>query len=97
MEHPLQSHFDRMVVLLGCLRGTFEDMGPARQQREFFEQYLDENELELALHIVCEYILESPASMIGPSVLANIEEAHRAMDLQDDCVEKIRLKISGNR
>jgi hypothetical protein len=86
-----------MVVLLRPLRDVFENSGPGIRQREFFDEYLDANELELALHILCEYILESPAPMTAPSVLARIEDAHRAMDLQDDCIERIRLKISGNR
>jgi hypothetical protein len=50
-----------MVVLLRPLRDVFENSGPGIRQREFFDEYLDANELELALHILCEYILESPA------------------------------------
>lgn len=97
MVHPLQSHFDRMVVLLRPLRDVFENSGPGSQEREFFDEYLDANELELALHILSEYILETPTSITTPSVLARIEDAHRAIDLQNDCIERIRLKISGNR
>jgi hypothetical protein len=92
MVHPLQSHFDRVMVLLRPLRAVFENNGTASPQREFVDEYLNANELELALDTVCDFILESP-TMADSSVLARIEDAFQAMELQDDRLGKVRSKI----
>jgi hypothetical protein len=93
MVHPLQPHFDRVIVMLRPLRAVFENNGTVSPQRKFFDEYLDANELELALDTVCDFILESPTPMADTSVLARIEDAFRAMELQDDRLGKVRSKI----
>jgi hypothetical protein len=93
MVHPLQSHFDRLMVVLRPLRVVFEVNGTASPQREFFDEYLDANELELALDTVCDFILEAPTPITDSSVLPRIEDAFRAMELHDDRLEKVRSKI----
>jgi hypothetical protein len=57
--------------------------------REAFDGYLEANELELALHSACDALLESPYDKPSVEVLEKIEDAHKAMDLRDDCVERL--------
>jgi hypothetical protein len=88
IAHPLQPHFDRVSALLTELRTALEDHPVFRSRREAFDEYLGANELELALHSACDALLESP-TMPSAEVLKKIEDAHKAMDLRDDCVERL--------
>jgi hypothetical protein len=90
MAHPLQSHFDRVSALLRELRVALEDHALFQNHREWFDEYLEANELELALHSACEALLESPHDKPSAEVLKKIQDSHEAMDLQDDCVERLR-------
>src|ERR1700726_2210204 len=87
MAHPLQPHFDHVSVLLRELRAVLEDHVVFRSRREAFDEYLEMNELELALHSACDVLLESPFDKPSAEVLKKIEDLHKAMELRDDCVE----------
>jgi hypothetical protein len=89
MAHPLQPHYDRVSALLRELRSGLEDHPVFRSRREAFDEYLEANELELALHSACEALLDSPYDKPSAEVLKRIEDAHKAMDLRDDCVERL--------
>jgi len=90
MAHPLQAHYEHVAALLQPLRAVFDTEAAHGQQREFFDELLAANELEIALHLACSFLLDSLIPVFDASVLARIETAHRAMDLHDDCVEKLR-------
>jgi Bacterial protein of unknown function (DUF899) len=89
MAHPLQSHYDRVSALLKELRAALEDHAVFRRHREAFDEYLEANELELALHTACDAFLESPSGRPSAEVLQKIEDLHKAMELRDDCVQKL--------
>jgi hypothetical protein len=89
MSHPLQPHYDHVSALLRELRAALGDHAVFRSRRDTFDEYLEANELELALHSACEALLESPYDKPSPEVLKKIEESHKAMDLRDDCVKRL--------
>jgi hypothetical protein len=89
MAHPLQSHYDHVSALLKELRAALEDHAVFRGRREWFDEYLGANELELALHSACDALLEDPFDKPSAEVLKRIEDLHKAMELRDDCVERL--------
>jgi hypothetical protein len=89
MAHPLQSDYDRISALLRELRRALEDHAIFRSRREWFDEYLEANELELALHTACDALLEDPFDKPPAEVLKKIEDLHKAMELRDDCVERL--------
>ena len=89
MTHPLQLHFDRVSALLRELRTALEDHPAFQSRREAFDESLEANELELALHPACDALLDSPHDRPSAEVLKKIEDAHNAMELRDDCVERL--------
>ena len=89
MAHPLQSHYDRVSALLRELRAVLEDHAVFRSHREWFDEFLEANELELALHSACDALLENPFDKPSAEVLKKIEDLHKAMELRDNCVERL--------
>jgi hypothetical protein len=89
MAHPLQDHFDHVSALLSELRAALEDHVVFRSCRKAFDEYLEANELELALHSACDALLENPFDKHSAEVLKKIEDLHKAMELRDDCVERL--------
>jgi hypothetical protein len=57
-----------------------------------FDEFVRECELGLALHAVCDYLLESGSPRPGPSVIERIDALHRSMKIQDDCVDRLRQR-----
>jgi hypothetical protein len=89
MAHPLQSHFDRVSTLLRELRAALEDHIVFQTRRDLFDEFLEANELELALHAACGALLETTSERASPEILKMIEALHQQMELRDDCVERL--------
>jgi len=89
MPHPLQTHFDHVSALLRELETALVNDQGFQNSRNLFNEYLESNELELALHLVCDALLEQPHNKPSATALRFIADVHKAMDLQDDCVEKL--------
>ena len=89
MTHPLQPHFDYVSALLREVKTALEDHVVFQSRREAFDEYLEANELELALHSACDALLESPSDKPSAEVLKKIEDLHKAMELRDDCIERL--------
>jgi hypothetical protein len=93
MGHPLQAHFDRVSTLLRELGTKLQDDPSFQRHRARFDEYLDQNELELALHAACDGIMER-STRCSDEVVRMIDDAHCVMGLHDGCVEALR-KLSG--
>jgi hypothetical protein len=89
MAHPLQSHFDRVSTLLRELRAALEDHIEFQTRRDLFDEFLEANELELALHAACGALLGTKSERASPEILKMIEALHQQMELRDDCVERL--------
>lgn len=89
MEHPLQEHYERVTALLQPLRPILQ----AEADSLFaFDEFLAQNELELALHVACDFLLSHQGIPINRDTLTAIESAHAAMDIEDDCLLKLQRK-----
>jgi hypothetical protein len=51
-----------------------------------FEEFMREHEFELALHVLCDYLLEPTTQPVAPTVVKLIEKLHASMQIVDNCV-----------
>jgi hypothetical protein len=56
---------------------------------DFFDEYVEQREFELALHIVCDFLLETNSPQVNKSTIDKIQHLHAAMKIDDGCVEKL--------
>ena len=75
--------------MLRELRSALDDHVLFLSRRNAFDEYLEANELELALHSACDALLEGSFDKPSADVLKKVEDLHKAMDLRDDCVERL--------
>lgn len=73
------------------LRPLIDDAG--NQTLYFFDDFLREHEFDLALHLICDFLIESPTVCISRSVLSEIRDLHKRMKLEDQCVLELEKKI----
>jgi hypothetical protein len=57
---------------------------------EQFDEFVREHEWELALHVVCDHLLESTDHVVRPGVLDQIAALHQATGAKDTCVADLR-------
>ena len=88
----LHSHFRDVADRLEALRNVFPAGKEGSRYLGFFEEYLRANELELALHAVCDFLLEPTTPQPADDALSKIKTLHELMGLEDDCVPKLRRK-----
>jgi len=53
---------------------------------QLFDEFLREHEFELALHVLCDYLLEPTTQPAAPTVVKLIEKLHASMQIVDNCV-----------
>lgn len=61
----------------------------ALSYRTLFHELVREQEFELALHAVCDYLVAEGAEFITPSRIMLIEALCSAMDIEDDCIAEL--------
>ena len=88
MPHPLQQRYDEVTKLLLSLRDTALNL-PAVP---LFDEYLEHNELDMALHAICDSLLES-GQPVPRSLLERIAAVHQIMEITDDCVEHLSRQL----
>jgi NADH:ubiquinone oxidoreductase subunit C len=59
-----------------------------------FDEFLREHEFSLALQIVCDFLLESETSPPQLSVLNEIAVLHQLMNLDNECIRRLRTKAA---
>ena len=57
---------------------------------EIFDEFVREHEWELALHVVCDYLLEPTTQAVPAAVIQQIQILHEAMRIEDTCVADLR-------
>jgi hypothetical protein len=90
--NDLHSHHRDVANRLEALRNVFSGGPEGSKYLRFFDEYLDVNELELALHAACDFLLEPTTPAVDDAALEKIEMLHRLMKLEDDCTMKLRQK-----
>jgi len=57
-----------------------------------FDELIREHEWELALHVVCDYLLEPATPPAAPELIEKIQSLHKVMGIEDSCVTDLRRK-----
>jgi hypothetical protein len=57
-----------------------------------FDESIREHEWEVALHVVCDYLLEPATPPAPPEVIQQIQTLHRIMGIEDTCLADLRRK-----
>jgi len=60
--------------------------------RDLFDEFLEHHEFELALHTLCDFVLESDSPPVTTTILEQIQHLHASMKINDSCVERLRKK-----
>jgi hypothetical protein len=88
-------YYRDLASRLMALRVVFSTCTEDRRYVELFDEFLAVNELELALHQVCDFLNEPTTPDPSDAVLDQIRGLHATMELNDDCVEKLTTKVEG--
>ena len=56
----------------------------------WFDEYLEANELELALHLVCRFLIERTSCKIQTEEFTLIRALHEKMSITDDCCSQLQ-------
>ena len=59
---------------------------------EIFDEFVQQHELGLALHAVCDFILDPDSPQVDESTVDQIQRLHAAMKIDDRCVEELRSR-----
>ena len=59
---------------------------------DLFDEFMQQREFGLALHAVCDFILEPDSPRVNRSTLDQIQQLHVAMDIDDGCIQELRRK-----
>ena len=94
MMNDLRSQHREVANRLEELRNVFSAGPEGSKYLRFFEEYLDVNELELALHAVCDFLLEPTTPAVEDAALEKIEMLHTLMRLDDNCTARLKDKSS---
>jgi hypothetical protein len=89
-EKNNQNALQEMTLKLKNLSPLLPTAG--NNAKEFFDDFVREHEWELALHVVCDHLLE-PATKAAPiNVIEEIGSLHKVMGLADNCAAALRRK-----
>jgi hypothetical protein len=80
------------------LQGQLQNLRPVlltardRSLLELFDEFVGQDEFELALHVVCDFIVDSDSPQVSKSVLDQIQNLHSAMKIDDGCVQILQRR-----
>jgi hypothetical protein len=57
---------------------------------DFFDEFMKHREFGLALHAVCDFILDKSSPRVTKSVVDQIQHLHITMGIDDGCVEALQ-------
>lgn len=75
--------------------GQLKDTLPQRMDERYsqlFEEFMREYELGLALHVICDFLLEPSTRAPSKNTLEKIRALHSAMRINDSCVAELLKK-----
>ena len=55
----------------------------------FFDEFIREHEFGLALHVICDHLLEPATQPASAAIIQEIQSLHRLMNIEDDCVSDL--------
>ncbi len=85
------AHYTELANRILQLRPLLSGAGD--QTVEFFDEFLREHEFDSALHVICDFLIDSPAARISISTLNEIRDLHEEFRLEDECATKLEEKL----
>ena len=79
-----------MAQKLGTLKPLLSTGGDDANQ--LFDDFVREQEWGLALHVVCDYLLEPKTQAAPTAAIEQIEALHETMGMEDTCAADLRRK-----
>lgn len=76
---------------LASLRAVLSE-GRSQAAHQVFGEFVREHEWGLALHVVCDYLLEPTVQAAPEAVMQQIQSLHEVMAIEDNCVADLRRK-----
>jgi hypothetical protein len=61
---------------------------------DLFDQLLQETEFELALDVVCDFILQPDSPKVSKATVDQVQRLHTAMKIDDRRVEELQKKLA---
>ena len=81
---------------LRAMRASVSGLPAAREFLWLFDEFVEVNELELALESLCDLLLDESTAGVSEEIVARVEMLHGRMKVSDDCVAKMRIKMGGS-
>jgi hypothetical protein len=93
---PVNMHglWRELTAELEPLRSLFPPTEKGVAATKWFDEFLRETELDLALHVLCDFLLEPDVPAAAPQIQSVIESLHAKMGTVDDCVARLGQKAS---
>jgi hypothetical protein len=66
---------------------------PNRSFLDLFDEFVEQHEFELALHLVCDFIFDSDSPQASKSIVDQIQHLHSTMKIDDGSVQKLRSRM----
>jgi hypothetical protein len=92
MTQDFKKHWAAVRTGLLDLRHLFASNPSGAVTVDHFDESLGANELEIALHALCDCILAAPRPRITDAEIERIGLLHAKIELVDECVSSIRRK-----
>ena len=84
-------YIENLAARVGDLRTTLDGRPNANGFLEMFDDFLAQHEFDLALHVVCDYLMEQDKGPDSPTI-DRINSLHLSMAIVDDCIDQLRSK-----
>lgn len=81
-----QAIAQELVILKPALSGAGDYVN------QLFDEFVREDEWELALHLVCDYLLKPEIQAPQIAIIEQIENLHQLMKIVDGCAADLRRK-----
>ncbi len=86
--------FDELRARVEQLRPILADKQDAYGYLSLFDEFVREAEFGLALHAVCDCLLEPETPRPEPTTVERIRALHALMEIEDDCLDRLRQKAA---
>lgn len=93
VSENLKEHWAILRRDLFELRHLFASNAQEPGQLNYFDESLEANEFDIALHALCDCVLAASTLRITDEEIEKISLLHAKMDLRDDCVDSMRQKL----
>jgi hypothetical protein len=91
----IHRHWAEVRAELLALRASVAELPAEREILGLFDEFLEANELGLALESLCDFILEQSGFVPSEEIVGRIERIHGWIGVSDGCGTELRIKMRG--